>query len=138
MATPYAIHHQLLRPSILHILRAAGYQSTKPSVLDTLTDIAARYITLLAASTAKHAATNHEDDLEISIEDVRMAMQDCGVLGPERLLVEQGFGAEEEEDLRGVESFIEWAMGKENKEIRRVALEGIDEGAEDYLTGEYW
>ncbi len=127
--TPQALHHSLLRPCVLHILRAAGYHSTKPSVLDALTDLAARYMFLLAQSTASHAAINHEA-MDFSIEDVRMAMQDCGALAPETLLEEEGG----EEDMSGVDNFLAWATGKSNKEIRRVALEGGD-GKEDYLTG---
>jgi hypothetical protein len=136
MTTPHALHHSLLRPCILQILRAAGYHSTRPSVLDTLTDLAARYMLLLAQTTAKHAAINHNEpelSLEISIQDVRMAMQDCGVLIPEKTLEEQYY--EGKEDTRGVDAFISWAMGKGNSEIRRVALEGSDGAKEDYLTG---
>ncbi|PMD41937.1 hypothetical protein L207DRAFT_582358 [Hyaloscypha variabilis F] len=135
MTTPHALHHSLLRPCILQILRAAGYHSTRPSVLDTLTDLAARYMLLLAQTTAKHAAINHNEpelSLEISIQDVRMAMQDCGVLIPEKTLEEQDY--EGKEDTRGVDAFISWAMGKGNSEIRRVALEGSDGAKEDYLT----
>jgi transcription initiation factor TFIID subunit 3 len=134
MATSHAIHHQLLRPSVLHILRAAGYHSTKPSVLDALTDIAARHLTLLATSTVRHSSTNHPDSLELLVEDMRMAMQDCGVLNPERVLEDQAWGTSEAEDTRGVDAFIEWARGRENKEIMRVATDG-EEGVTDYLTG---
>ncbi|KUJ11390.1 uncharacterized protein LY89DRAFT_655216 [Mollisia scopiformis] len=135
MTTPQSLHHALLRPCILHILRAAGYHTTRPSVLDTLTDLAARYMLMLAQTTANHAALNHTEPelaLEISITDVRMAMQDCGALAPENLLEEQEFNGQE--DLRGVEGFIEWAMGAGNHEIRRVALEGPEGAKEDYLT----
>ena len=86
---------------------------------------------LLAQSTATHSAVN-DDELEVSIQDVRMAMQDCGALGPESLLEEQELDGEE--DMRGVENFLAWVTGKVNREIRRVALEGGD-GKEDYLTG---
>lgn len=137
MATPQSLHHSLLRPSVLHILRAAGYHSTRPSVLDTLTDLAARYMLLLTQSTANHAALNHsvpELALEISITDVRMAMQDCGSLAPEKVMEQQEFDGQE--DLRGVENFIAWAMGPANHEIRRIALEGGEGAKEDYLTGE--
>jgi transcription initiation factor TFIID subunit 3 len=136
MTTPQALHHSLLRPCVLHILRAAGYHSTRPSVLDTLTDLAARYILLLAQTTATHAALNHNEPelaLEVSLQDVRMAMQDCGALTPEKVLEEQEFDGEE--DTRGVEAFISWAMGAGNSEIRRVALEGADGAKDDYLTG---
>jgi transcription initiation factor TFIID subunit 3 len=132
MASTPAFHHSLLRPCVLHILRAAGYHSTRPSVLDTLTDIAGRYMLLLAQSAAEHSSLNHIE-LELSIEDVRMAMQDCGAIAPEKILEEQIYDGEE--DARGVDAFLEWAMGPENKEIRRIALEGSDDGKEDYLTG---
>lgn len=132
MATPQALHHALLRPCILHILRAAGYHSTRSSVLDTVTDLAARYMYILAQSTAAHADLNHAD-LDIKIQDVRMAMQDCGALMPEKAIEEQEFYSEE--DMRGVEGFLEWAKGEANKEIRRIALA---DGGEDYLTGKFY
>ena len=132
MTTPHALHHSLLRPCVLHILRAAGYHSTRPSVLDTVTDIAGRYMSLLATAAAKYSNSNHPE-LELNVQDVRMAMQECGALAPEKILEEQIYDGEE--DTRGVDAFLEWAMGPENKEIRRIALEGGEEGKEDYLIG---
>ncbi len=134
MASPQAFNHSLLRPCVLHILRAAGYHSTRPSVLDALTDIAGRYFLLLASTTAEHAVLNHGES-EIDITDVRMAMQDCGAIAPEKILVDQEF--DEEEDVRGIEAFLEWAMGPENKEIRRIANDGGEDGKEDFLTCMY-
>ncbi|KAH8586602.1 hypothetical protein B0O99DRAFT_528389 [Bisporella sp. PMI_857] len=131
MATPHSLNHSLLRPCILHILRAAGYHSTKPTVLDTLTDLAARYMLLLAQSTMTHASVNGSE-FDITITDVRQAMQDCGALLPERVFDEQLF--DNEEDTRGVDTFLNWATGNENREIRRVALEGAETMKEDYLT----
>lgn len=93
-------------------------------------------MTLLAQTTAKHASLNHSEpelSLEIWLQDVRMAMQDCGALAPEKVLEEQEFDGEE--DMRGVEGFIAWATGPSNREIRRVALEGADGAKDDYLTG---
>lgn len=134
MTSPQVVHHALLRPCILHILRAAGYHSTRPSVLDTLTDIAGRYMLLLAETTAEHSMSNNGES-GVAIEDVRMAMQDCGAITPEKILEDQIYDGEE--DTRGVTAFIDWATGPGNKEIRRIALEGADEGKEDYLTGLY-
>jgi len=130
MTTPQILHHSLLRPSVLHILRAAGYHSTKNAVLDTLTDLAARYMYALAQSTTIHAAINHTE-LDTSITDVRMALQDCGAFGPEKIMEDEDW--EGEEDMRGVEEFLAWITGKVNKEIRRVASESGD-GKEDYLA----
>jgi len=61
-----------------------------------------------------------------------MALQDCGALGPERVLEDEEY--EDEEDTRGVEAFLEWIAGPVNKEIRRVALEGAAGAQEDYLS----
>jgi transcription initiation factor TFIID subunit 3 len=138
MTTPQALHHSLLRPCILHILRAAGYHSTRNAVLDTLTDLAARYMYALAESTMMHAAINHTElntvEMDTTIQDVRMALQDCGAFGPEKIMeVEEWEG---EEDMRGLEDFMAWITGKVNKEIRRVASEAGDGAANaDYLAG---
>lgn len=128
MATPQALHHSLLRPCVLHILRAAGYHATRPSVLDTLTDLAARYLHLLAQTAVKNGQVN-ETMPDISLTDVRMAMQELGALGPERAVEDQDYDGDE--DTRGVDAFIEWAMGPVTKEIRRIALDSN----EDYLSG---
>jgi len=88
---------------------------------------------VLAQTTAMHASINHTE-LDITVQDVRMAMQDCGALAPEKLIEEELFDGKE--DMRGVEDFIAWVTGKTNHEIRRVALEGADAGQEDYLSGE--
>lgn len=132
----------LLRPAVLHILRASGFQGAKPSAVDTVVDLTARYITLLATRTAYNAWSNH-NDLEPDISDVRMAMQDCGLLVPTMTAAEElwseilrkpleaydeesGARAKEEkrrdaDDTADVTAFIDWAKGDQNKEIRRVA-----------------
>lgn len=138
----HAIHISLLRIPILHILRAAGFHATRPAVLDTLVDITARYLIVLASKTAIHAYANHRD-LSPTISDVRMALQDVGAFSPQTSAIEEEcFG---EEDMRGVEDFLTWMVGDVHKEIRRIAGLGETEAAfagidisgekEDYLTG---
>ncbi|KAL8798862.1 MAG: hypothetical protein Q9200_007682 [Gallowayella weberi] len=113
-----AIYTSLLRPPILHILRAAGFHATKPAVLDTIVDLAARYLALLAGNSALHAEENH-NDLILTITDVRMALQDVGALWPQKSAMEEHIMGEE--DMRGVEAFVKWGRGEQNREIRRVA-----------------
>ncbi|KAL8672251.1 MAG: hypothetical protein Q9168_003274 [Polycauliona sp. 1 TL-2023] len=136
-----AIYASLLRPPILHILRAKGFHATKPAVLDTLVDLTARYLSLLASTSAAHAQENH-NDLILTVTDVRMALQDVGALWPQKSAIEEVLIGEE--DLRGVDSFVAWMVGDEHRAIRRVAglieneapLSGIDEpvGREDFFT----
>lgn len=145
MAAP-DLHNALLRPPIIQILRAAGFHSTRPAVLDTLADITARYLLLLSSSTAQHATTSHEDDPVPTIADVRQALRDVGALRPQKTEAEER--QEGEEDMRGVEAFTSWFFGPSHREIRRIAgfvpTEGdmVDPDSlakEDYLTGmDYW
>ena len=133
----------LLRPAILHILRASGFHAARPAAADTLVDIAARYLMLLAQRTAGYAWSNNHDTIP-TITDVRMALQEVGALYP-------GMGPLEEQlnyddDLRGVENFAAWVEGDVNKEIRRIAglhhtageVVDMESGTEreDFLSGE--
>lgn len=148
------VHQALLRPAILQILRAVGFTHTRPAVLDTVTDLAARYLLLLASSTAQNAFNTHNDYMP-TVQDVRLALLEAGALLPQLSVLEeqlkgtQTVNGEEVpfEDLRGIEAFVGWAQGPANKEIRRIA--GFDGSAadvgeiaagleeqDDYVTGE--
>lgn len=88
---------------------------------------------LLAQNATAHAELNGTMP-DLTVQDVRMAMQDCGVLGAESVIEDQEF--EGIEDTSGVDDFILWATGPGNKEIRRVAmLDGTPGTNEDYLAG---
>lgn len=132
----------LLRPAVLHIMRASGFHYGKPSAVDTVVDLTARYISLLAERTAYNAYSNHNDSTP-NITDVRMAMQDCGLLVPTMTAGEEEWkqilrkpldfyneetGAREMEqqrrdadDTADVREFIDWVRGDQNKEIMRIA-----------------
>lgn len=136
------LYHTLLRPPVIQILRAAGFHSASPAVIDTLTDLAARYLTLLVSFTSDHANNSHDEIPIPNLHDVIMALQDAGALRPQMSISEEVLRGEE--DMRGLESFLAWFSGPANKEIRRVAgflpSEGdvVDEDSlekEDYLTG---
>ncbi|KAL3467335.1 hypothetical protein BJX64DRAFT_167821 [Aspergillus heterothallicus] len=135
------LHNALLRPPIIQILRATGFHSTRPSVLDTIADLTARYIMLLASSTSEHAANAHPHDPVPVLEDVYQALQDAGALRPQLREWEEWWQGEE--DIRGLEGFLSWFAGPANREIRRVAGFVPSEGdvvdadsleKEDYLT----
>ncbi|PNS18606.1 2-methylisocitrate lyase, mitochondrial [Sphaceloma murrayae] len=145
MTTPQTLHSAALRIPILHILRAAGFHSTKPSVLETLVNLTERYLLLLASGTVEHALANHKS-LIPDITDVRMALTDAGVLLPvlggaeeewtEKLrkpledydLIPYGavrrekeVAKRDEEDTADVRAFQDWITGDKYREIRRIA-----------------
>ncbi|KAF4962102.1 hypothetical protein FSARC_9803 [Fusarium sarcochroum] len=132
MTTPPSLFHALLRPSILQILRSTGYHSTRPAVLDSLTDLAARYLSLLCQSTAEHAAHNQGSSTDFTIADIRMALQDAGALMPERVPAEETWRGDE--DLRGVEEFVAWFAGQRMKEMMEVGSGDGETDATDYLN----
>ena len=149
----FNLQSSLLRPAVLQILRAAGFNYTRAAVLDTVTDLGARYLLLLASATAQHAFNNH-NDYAPTVQDVRLALLEVGAFRPQLgVLEERAKGVEEVngetvpfEDMRGVDGFVNWARGPVNKEIRRIAgLVGevgggeslaVLEEEEDYVTGE--
>jgi transcription initiation factor TFIID subunit 3 len=149
------LHTALLRPAVLQILRATGFNYAKPAVVDTVTDLAARYLLLLASSTAQTAFNTH-NDFEPTVQDVRLALTEVGALFPQMSTAEEGLKDPVEiapgeivpfEDLRGVQGFVDWAHGNVNREIRRIAgfgaevemnVEQIAAGTDekvDYLNG---
>lgn len=146
------LHHALLRPAVLQILRAAGFNYTRSTVLDTITDLAARYLLLLASTTAQHAFNTH-NDYAPTVQDARLALLEVGAFRPQlNVLEERAKGVEEVngetvlfEDMRGVDGFVNWARGPANKEIRRIAglvneagvadALAVLEEDEDYVTG---
>lgn len=76
---------------------------------------------------------NHGDAGDYDIVDVRMALQEAGALLPERTETEQMWKGEE--DLRGVEEFIQWFSGTRMKEMMEMGSGDTESDATDYLAG---
>ncbi|RMZ89022.1 hypothetical protein DV736_g3754, partial [Chaetothyriales sp. CBS 134916] len=134
------LHSSLLRPSILQILRATNFTHARPAVVDTFTDLAARYLLLLASSSAANAFNTH-NSFTLTVQDVRIAMSENGALWPQMSTSEEALKEPVElapgsgewvpfEDLRGVRGFVEWCQGSVNCEIRRVAGLSQEAGGE--------
>lgn len=147
--TAKSLHHTLLRPAILQILRAQGFHAARPSVVDTLTEIAGRYLSLVCERTAAHSWQNH-NNLEPDIPHVRQALIDCGLLIPTQTGAEETWtellrkplsmysehnglrgaekGRRDEEDTQAVRDFADWFAGTMNREVRKIAGLLPDEG----------
>ena len=134
----------LLRPAVLHILRAAGFHAARPAAAETVVHLTARYLILLAQRSASYAWSNGHDTVP-TIIDVRMALQEVGAFSPEIGPLEEQLNYDD--DMRGVEAFVGWMDGDTHKEIRRIAglhhtageIVDIEPGVEreDFLTGEF-
>lgn len=99
---------------------------------------------LLASSTVSHAHSNHNDACP-DITDIRMALQDVGAFVPQMSAMEELWNGEE--DMRGLENFLDWVKGDVHREIRRIAGLASTEGEavdiealqqkEDFLTSRF-
>ena len=121
-STPSPFHLSLLRPPVLQILRAYGFTTARPSVVDSVVDLASRYLLLLASTTAQYARSHSltlSAENEVSITDLRLALTSAGALYPQISALEEGVLGHE--DLRGIEGFTNWCTGPANREIRRIA-----------------
>lgn len=136
------LHHALLKPAVLQMLRAAGFAGTRPAVADTLTEITSRYIMLLASQAMALAHLNHGDSIP-DITDTRMALMNCALLQPTQTASEEMWKEllrqpieeipegsvlrkkeaekRDEEDTHEIKSFINWFDGPVYKEQMRIA-----------------
>lgn len=133
MPAPSTLFHALLRPSVLQILRATGYHGTSPAVLDAITDLAARYLSVLCEKTAANSVHHHGDAGDYTIAEVRLALEDAGALLPQGVHVEQEWRGQE--DMRGVQEFVAWFTGPRMKEIMDFAQGDGENDGTDYLNG---
>lgn len=149
MSSQLPFHHHLLRPAIIHILRAAGFHSTRPSVLDTVTDLAARYLSLLAERTAYFVYERttldklEEDEVAYlpytrgldasipTITDIRQAMSSAGVFSSDTTATEQIWS---EILRRPIETY---PTAAQEKERRRRDIEDNKDVQQflDWITG---
>lgn len=147
------LQNALMRPAVLQILRAAGFHNSSGAALDVMTDLAIRYLLLIASSAAQNAFNTHNDYVP-SIQDIRMALLEVGALRPQMSVLEERTKCAVYvngqtvpfEDMRGVEGFLDWARGPSNREIRRIAgltsapgdaaEVGILDEHDDYVTSE--
>lgn len=151
------LHHALLRPAVVQMLRAAGFQGAKPAVIDTLTEITARYIMLLATQSIAFAHANHVDPVP-DITDARMALINCALLQPTQTASEEMWKEllrqpieeipegsvlrkkeaekRDEEDTHEIKAFVNWFDGSVYKEQMRIAgLEKVNIPTEQIAEG---
>jgi len=112
--TDSELFFSLLRVTAAQVLRAAGLTTAKPSVVDAFTDILARYLTLLGATTRNFAEVAGRTEAEL--DDVRLALEHVGLVRPLNI-----YNDPFDEDTRGVDSLLDWFRGPQAVELRRVA-----------------
>ncbi|KAJ8603895.1 hypothetical protein MRB53_042030 [Persea americana] len=137
-----ALHRSLLRPAVIHILRAAGFHSCRPSVLDVVTDLCARYLFLLGSKTVQHVydrtapqSVSDDDTPEMiegpTVTDIRLVLNSVSFFTSTSTPVED----EWHESLRKpLSSFPEGVRDKERKRRDVEDTKDVQEFV-DWMTG---
>lgn len=126
------LFRSILKVSAAQILRAAGFDRARsPAVIDAFADILARYLQLLGSTSQYFAELDNRE--ESDLEDVRAAMEKCGLLRPLDLFSDE---FTRQEETAGVDAFIDWARGTKAQELRLVAGMEKQWGADFYGLAE--
>ncbi|KAH6660015.1 hypothetical protein BKA67DRAFT_530135 [Truncatella angustata] len=113
-------HLALLKPVVLQILRATGYYTTKPSVLEALTELVADYIFNTAVAARKAMEHNHPESPEMTLPDLRIGLEYMGAFNhDENKREDRDFDGDK--GLRGIHDFKAWFDGKHNSRLTRIA-----------------
>jgi histone H3/H4 len=135
------LYFNLARVSAAQILRAAGIDRTRPSTLDILTDILLRYLHLLGTESMTFALAAGRGEADIC--DVRVAMEDIGLIAKGRLVSKKRVRRidrerrgvyesddddtdpdgedESDESTEALDKLLSWFRGSQAAECRRVA-----------------
>jgi histone H3/H4 len=154
----HPFYFSLARISAAQILRAAGIDRTRPSTLDTVTDLLIRYLHLLGTQSMSFAL--HSGHTECNVRDIRLAMEEIGVIAKGRLVSKKRIrrivrqrreedgeeGSEDDEDdsdpdgededdesTETMERLLNWFRGSQAAECRRVA--GASSGLMNGVAG---
>ncbi|KAI1862284.1 uncharacterized protein JN550_010291 [Neoarthrinium moseri] len=112
-------YHAVFRPVIMQVLRAQGFYSSQPGVVDFLTELAAQYMVKMGEQTRLNAEHNHPWTPDPSVTDVRQAMEFVGAF--ERIDSLEKDEGELDSELKGIEAFRQWFDGPKAEKINRVA-----------------
>ncbi|KAM9922893.1 hypothetical protein OXX59_005534 [Metschnikowia pulcherrima] len=98
-----AFFFALLRISIAQILKSAGFDKCKPSVLHTVTDLYIKHLELVIGKAKKFAVARTSSVNEMTAQDVAEALLDIGFLKPIAVNDPEG-----RKNTKSIESFKNW------------------------------
>ncbi|CCD24275.1 Taf3p NDAI_0C06160 [Naumovozyma dairenensis CBS 421] len=102
----------LLRVSMIQLLKSQGFDKSKPTTIDTITDLYLKFLTLLISEITRIAqarAGNHNEllDQSVVLQDITLAMTNLGIINPTNKLDVYDENPEVINDL-GLIKFKDW------------------------------
>lgn len=126
----------LLYVTAAQVLRTAGFDRARPSLIELIADIIARYLTTLGKKSMEFASLRNRQVAELP--DVRAALE-CLDLLPTDIFSSD---LERLEGTATIDEFLKWSQGNKAQELRRVAgmegheLFGLSEGSDHLLPSQ--
>lgn len=109
MTTNNDFYFALLRISILQLLKAQGFDRARPSLVDVMTDLYAKFLSLLASEVSSIAQARCDQDDTIALQDITLALENLGIVKPTNVLDVYDENAELSSS-RGMEKFKDWCI----------------------------
>ena len=109
MTTNHDFYFALLRISILQLLKAQGFDRARPSLVDVMTDLYAKFLSLLASEVSSIAQARCDQDDTVALQDITLALENLGVVKPTNILDVYDENSELSSS-RGMEKFKDWCL----------------------------
>ncbi|SMN19106.1 similar to Saccharomyces cerevisiae YPL011C TAF3 TFIID subunit (47 kDa), involved in promoter binding and RNA polymerase II transcription initiation [Maudiozyma saulgeensis] len=116
----------LLRISVIQMLKAQGFDRSKSSTVDTLSDLYIKFLRLLVLEVTKLAHARADVDDTIALQDISQAFTNLGLIKPNDLLDVYDENPEAPGDS-GARALKKWCLNSiQLSNSRKVALPNID------------
>ncbi|EJS41301.1 taf3p [Saccharomyces arboricola H-6] len=126
MTTNHDFYFALLRISMLQLLKAQGFDRARPSLVDVITDLYAKFLNLLASEINSIARARCDQDDTIALQDITLALENLGIVKPTNALDVYDENSELSSS-RGMEKFKDWCLyNTQLKDAHIIALPTVE------------
>ncbi|CAI4053598.1 Taf3p SKDI_16G2560 [Saccharomyces kudriavzevii IFO 1802] len=126
MTSNHDFYFALLRISILQLLKAQGFDRARPSLVDLMTDLYAKFLGLLASEISSIAQARCDQDDTVALQDITVALENLGIVKPTNVLDVYDENSELSSS-RGMEKFKDWCIySAQLSDARIVALPTVE------------
>lgn len=105
----------LMRVSMLQLLKAQGFDKSKPSTVNMVTDLYIRFLELLTGEIIKLANARQDQNDYIALQDITLAFQNLGLIKPVDILDVYDENSELPSDL-GLQNFKDWCLNNTQRQ----------------------
>ncbi|CCE62725.1 hypothetical protein TPHA_0D00820 [Tetrapisispora phaffii CBS 4417] len=115
MTSTSEFYYYLLRVSMLQLLKVQGFDRSKPSTVNAITDLYVKFLELLLGEITKLSRSRQDFDDSIALQDITQAFQNLGIIKPVDILDIYDENPELASD-KGLQNFKKWWMDSDMRQ----------------------